>query len=92
MRRPSSSPAMRPNHLPARNATAARAHTWRAAPLLATKLYLPRPRGALVPRPQLLARLAAGTRLPLTLIAAPAGFGKTTLLADWLRQDERVEG
>jgi LuxR family maltose regulon positive regulatory protein len=55
-----------------------------SAPLLATKLYLPRPRGALVPRPQLLARLAAGMRLPLTLIAAPAGFGKTTLLAQGL--------
>jgi LuxR family maltose regulon positive regulatory protein len=58
-----------------------------SAPLLTTKLYLPRPRGALVPRPRLLARLDAGTRLPLTLIAAPAGFGKTTLLADWLNQN-----
>jgi LuxR family transcriptional regulator, maltose regulon positive regulatory protein len=57
-----------------------------STPLLATKLFLPRVRGARVPRPQLLARLAAGTRLPLTLIAAPAGFGKTTLLADWLTQ------
>jgi LuxR family transcriptional regulator, maltose regulon positive regulatory protein len=52
--------------------------------LLATKLYVPRPRSALVPRPRLLARLDAGLRGPLTMIAAPAGFGKTTLLADWL--------
>jgi LuxR family maltose regulon positive regulatory protein len=60
---------------------AARAHS---EPLLATKLYLPRPRGVLVPRPRLLARLDAGLALPLTLIAAPAGFGKTTLLAQGL--------
>jgi LuxR family maltose regulon positive regulatory protein len=52
--------------------------------LLATKLYLPRPRGAQVARPRLLARLDVGLAGPLTLIAAPAGFGKTTLLADWL--------
>src|SRR5262245_50235655 len=52
--------------------------------LLATKLYLPRPRGALVPRPRLLARLDGGLRGLLTVIAAPAGFGKTTLLAEWL--------
>ncbi|MDQ5854348.1 MAG: helix-turn-helix domain-containing protein, partial [Chloroflexota bacterium] len=54
------------------------------APLLATKLYLPRPRAQLVPRPRLLARLQAGLRGSLTLIAAPAGFGKTTLLAQGL--------
>ena len=53
-------------------------------PLLLTKLYLPRPRAQLVSRPRLLARLEAGLAGPLTLIAAPAGFGKTTLLADWL--------
>ena len=62
------------------------AQTGEAAPLLATKLYLPRPRTHLVARPRLLARLESGLRGPLTLIAAPAGFGKTTLLADWLRQ------
>jgi LuxR family maltose regulon positive regulatory protein len=61
-----------------------------AALLLATKLYLPRPHGTLVPRRRLLARLDAGLRLPLTLIAAPAGFGKTTLLAAWLAA--RTEG
>jgi LuxR family maltose regulon positive regulatory protein len=55
-----------------------------SSPILTTKLYVPRPRDAHVARPQLLARLAAGMRGPLTLIAAPAGFGKTTLLADLL--------
>ncbi len=54
------------------------------SPILATKLYVPRPRAARVVRPQLLARLAVGLRGLLTLIAAPAGFGKTTLLADLL--------
>ncbi|HEX5501085.1 MAG TPA: hypothetical protein VFW96_00600, partial [Thermomicrobiales bacterium] len=52
-------------------------------PLLATKLYQPPPRPGLVPRPRLTARLAAGLRGPLTLLAAPAGCGKTTLLGDW---------
>ncbi len=54
------------------------------APILATKLYVPQPRAALVPRPRLRARLDRGLAGSLTLIAAPAGFGKTTLLADWL--------
>jgi LuxR family transcriptional regulator, maltose regulon positive regulatory protein len=54
------------------------------SPILTTKLYVPRPRDRQVERPQLLDRLAAGLRGPLTLIAAPAGFGKTTLLADWV--------
>src|SRR5262249_34964578 len=59
-------------------------------PLLATKLYAPRARADLVPRPRLTARLAAGVRGPLTLITAPAGFGKTTLLAEWL-DHQRLE-
>src|SRR5262249_12693587 len=72
------------------SASSAAARPRSAAPLLTTKLYLPRPRGALVPRPRLLARLNAGLGLPLTLVAAPAGFGKTTLLADWL-DHQRLE-
>jgi len=59
--------------------------------ILTTKLYVPRPRDAHVVRPQLLARLAAGLRGPLTLIAAPAGFGKTTLLADLLTTKDEGE-
>jgi LuxR family transcriptional regulator, maltose regulon positive regulatory protein len=51
--------------------------------LLLTKLAAPAPRIQLAPRPRLLARLEAGLRRPLTLVAAPAGFGKTTLLAAW---------
>jgi len=52
-------------------------------PILATKLYLPPARPTLVPRPRLTARLADGLTRPLTLISAPAGFGKTTLLSEW---------
>ena len=48
-------------------------------PVLETKLYVPRPRAGWVPRPRLSQRLDKG--LTLTLISAPAGFGKTTLLA-----------
>lgn len=57
----------------------------RGIPLLDTKLHVPGPRPAIVPRPRLVERLRrgeAGRRL--TLVSAPAGFGKTTLLAEWL--------
>jgi LuxR family maltose regulon positive regulatory protein len=53
-----------------------------AAPLLTTKLYLPPARPNQVPRPRLTARL--NDPQPISLIAAPAGFGKTTLLAEWI--------
>ena len=49
--------------------------------LLSTKLFIPRPRKNLVSRPRLTERLNAGLEKKLTLIAAPAGFGKTTLLS-----------
>ena len=55
-----------------------------AIPLLETKLYVPRPRRGLVPRARLSGRLDRGAESKLTLISAPAGFGKTTLLAAWL--------
>lgn len=51
--------------------------------LLSTKLTVPPARAHLVPRPRLLERVEAGLRGKLTLIAAPAGFGKTTLLSAW---------
>jgi LuxR family maltose regulon positive regulatory protein len=51
--------------------------------LLSTKLYVPPPRAQLVPRPRLLARLDAGLSGKLTLLSAPAGYGKTTLLSAW---------
>src|SRR5215216_1010688 len=60
-----------------------------APQLLATKLYLPRARPDLVARARLFARLDAGLQRVLTLVCAPAGFGKTTLLAEWLRRTGR---
>jgi LuxR family maltose regulon positive regulatory protein len=54
------------------------------APLLATKLYIPSPRPNAVSRPHLLARLHAGLHGKLTLVSAPAGFGKTTLVSAWV--------
>ena len=62
------------------------------APLLATKLNPPPLRQASVTRPRLLARLAAGLRGRLTLIAAPAGFGKSTLLAQALAERRAAGG
>src|SRR4051812_4625155 len=56
---------------------------------LGAQLVLPRVPTDLVPRAALLARLEAGLGGKLTLIAAPAGYGKTTLLAAWLRQTSR---
>jgi LuxR family transcriptional regulator, maltose regulon positive regulatory protein len=53
-------------------------------PLLETKLYIPKPRRGLVTRPRLTERLNRGGESKLTLVSAPAGFGKTTLLAEWL--------
>src|SRR6266496_6557253 len=52
--------------------------------LLATKLYIPPPRLNIVLRPRQIARLNEGLHGKLTLIAAPAGFGKTTLVSEWL--------
>jgi LuxR family maltose regulon positive regulatory protein len=58
--------------------------------LLATKLFVPRPRPDLVPRPRLLARLDAGLDGGrCSLLSAPAGAGKTSLLAAWLAQLDR---
>src|SRR5262249_22180918 len=54
------------------------------APSPPTKLYSPPPRPKLVPRPRLLERLNAELQRKLTLISAPAGFGKTTLVSEWL--------
>ena len=61
-----------------------------APPLITTKLSLPPTRPVLVPRRQLITRLNAGIRGKLTLISAPAGYGKTTLAADWLREAGRA--
>ncbi len=55
-------------------------------PLLATKLHVPRHRLDLVRRDRLIAQLDAGITARLTLITAPAGFGKSTLLSEWIEQ------
>lgn len=55
-------------------------------PLLQTKFHIPTLRPTLVSRPRLFAKLQTSLRGKLTLVAAPAGSGKTTLICDWLRQ------
>ena len=68
-----------------------------STPILATKLYIPVPRPKVVPRPRLIERLNEGLRQSrgfarkLTLISAPAGFGKTTLVSEWVAGCERGE-
>ncbi len=57
------------------------------APLLATKTAIPPTRPRLVPRARLAERLQEGLGYDLVLVSAPAGFGKTTLLGEWARQD-----
>ena len=55
-------------------------------PLLNTKLYRPKPRRGAVSRPRLLEQLDRGLASSLTIVSAPAGFGKSTLLAVWLAE------
>ncbi len=52
--------------------------------LLATKLFVPQPRPGLVPRPRLIEQLNSALDSPFTLVSAPAGFGKTTILTQWI--------
>lgn len=59
--------------------------------ILATKLYAPSPRPGSVTRPRLINRLRAGFGR-LTLVSAPAGFGKTTLVTQWIADDARPVG
>jgi LuxR family maltose regulon positive regulatory protein len=54
------------------------------APILATKLFIPAPRDNVVLRSRLIERLNERLRCKLTLVSAPAGFGKTTLLSEWI--------
>jgi len=65
-------------------------HRVAGIPLLATKLYIPRWRPGLVSRPRLIERLDQGTERKLTLVSAPAGFGKTTLVSEWVADCERL--
>jgi LuxR family transcriptional regulator, maltose regulon positive regulatory protein len=55
---------------------------------LESKLDVPRIRSGVVPRTALVKRLIASS-VPLVVVAAPAGYGKTTLLAQWIAEDER---
>jgi LuxR family maltose regulon positive regulatory protein len=57
--------------------------------LLTPKLYIPQSRKDVVPRRRLVERLNEGVHGKLTLISAPAGFGKTTLMSEWINQTER---
>jgi len=60
-----------------------------SSPILATKLFAPQPRAQLVHRPRLIDRMSASLPLRLTLVSAPAGFGKTTLVSEWAAGSER---
>ncbi|MGB7874987.1 MAG: hypothetical protein WBL25_11440, partial [Anaerolineales bacterium] len=55
-------------------------------PLLSTKFFIPPARPGIVSRPRLLERLDAGAHAKLILISAPAGYGKTTLITQWIQQ------
>ena len=59
--------------------------------ILSTKLYIPPPRPKVVFRPRLVERLDEGLHHKLTLISAPAGFGKTTLVSEWVASGEHLE-
>jgi LuxR family maltose regulon positive regulatory protein len=61
------------------------------SPVLATKFFIPRRRAGAVPRRRLLERLDRGLESKLTLVSAPPGFGKTTLLAEWLASPSAKE-
>ena len=58
-------------------------------PILQAKLYIPPLRPEMVSRPRLVERLNAGLHRKLTLVSAPAGFGKTTLLSEWIGSSGR---
>jgi LuxR family transcriptional regulator, maltose regulon positive regulatory protein len=60
--------------------------------VISTKLFRPDPRHQTVERTRLHDLLRQGCSLPLTLVVAPAGWGKSTLVADWLRQDRVTAG
>ncbi|HEX6555912.1 MAG TPA: LuxR C-terminal-related transcriptional regulator [Ktedonobacteraceae bacterium] len=60
-----------------------------STPILATKLYIPPLRAKVVSRPRLIERLNEGLYRKITLISAPAGFGKTTLVSEWVEGIER---
>ena len=60
--------------------------------VIATKLFRPSPRQQTVERTRLHDLLRQGLTRPLTLVVAPAGWGKSTLVAEWLRRDPVTAG
>lgn len=74
-------------HLPSQEQTQHETHSeveWQEQ-LLATKFFVPVAPHTLIARPRLFSLLEEGRRRPLTLVSAPAGFGKTTLLSAWVQ-------
>ena len=73
----------RPVNPNASRETATKASASFSSQLLATKFFVPVTSGTLISRPRLIALLDKGLTYPFTLVSAPAGFGKTTLLSTW---------
>lgn len=64
-----------------------RYNRWRMpSPLLVTKLHIPPTRVDLIARERLIEQLEQGSQAKLTLVSAPAGYGKSTLASEWVRQ------
>jgi len=78
----------RPEH-PASTPQPCGKRTALSSPLLTTKLYAPPSRTGFVPRARLVQRLDEGGSCPLILVSAPAGFGKSSLVAAWIRAGSR---
>ena len=58
--------------------------------LIRTKLFIPKVRENLIPRPDLFERLDVASLGKLTLVSAPAGYGKTTLVSAWAQQTKQL--
>jgi LuxR family maltose regulon positive regulatory protein len=79
-----SEPVQPPHLSPFQHPQSAPSPLFQQIPLLLPKLHPPRPTACLLSRERLLARLDEGISRKLTLVVAPAGFGKTTLVSDWI--------
>lgn len=82
-----------PSHLsPSQHPQPAPSTLLQQTPLLLPKLHPPRPTASLLSRERLLARLDGGISRKLTLVLAPAGFGKTTLVSEWIAARDTCDG
>ncbi len=61
-------------------------------PIIRTKLFRPEVVSDLVPRPRLFKKLDKGNKCSLTLVSAPAGYGKSVLVSSWLESCDRPNG